>query len=151
MSICMSSSPVRMWELDHNNGWVLQNWCFQIVVLEKTLEHPLESKEIKPVNPKGNQSWIFTGTIDAAEAESLILWSPDAEWTHWKNPWCWERLKEGGEGDNRGWDGWMTSLTQWTWVWACFMRCRRTGKPDMLQSMLQSMESYRVRHYWASE
>ena len=67
-----------MWELDHNEGWELKNWCFQIVVLEKTLESPLDSKGIKPVNAKGNQPWIFTGRIDA-QVEALILWPPDAK------------------------------------------------------------------------
>ena len=67
----------------------------------------LDCKEIKPVNPKGNQSWIFTGRTDA-EAEAPILWPPDfKKLTHWERPWCWERLRPGGEGDNRGWDGWM--------------------------------------------
>ena len=73
-----SSSHVRMWELDHKGGWTLKNWCFQTVVLEKTLESPLASKEIKPVNPKGNQPWIFTGRTDA-EAEAPILRPPDAK------------------------------------------------------------------------
>ena len=67
-----------MQELDHKEGWVLKNWCFRIVVMEKTLENPLDSKEIKPVNPKGNQSWIFIGRTDA-EAEAPILWPPDAK------------------------------------------------------------------------
>ena len=76
------------------------------------------TEEIKPVNPKGNQSWIIIGRINA-EAEAPVLWPPEGEeMTHLKRPWCWERLKTGGEGDNRGWDGWMASLTLWTWVWA---------------------------------
>ena len=70
-----SRSHVQMWELDHKEGWALKNWCFWIVVLEKTLECPLGSKEIKPVNPKGNQARIFIGRTDA-EAEALILWPP---------------------------------------------------------------------------
>ena len=74
-----SSSHVWMWELDHKKGWALRNWCFRIVILEKTLESPLDSKEIKPKgNPKGNQAWIFTGRTDA-EAEAPILWPPDAK------------------------------------------------------------------------
>ena len=74
-----------MWKLDHKEGWPQKNWCFQSVVLEKTLESPLDSKEIKPVNPKGKQPWIFTGRIDA-EAESPILWSPDEKrWVTGKN------------------------------------------------------------------
>ena len=72
-----SSSHVQMWELDHK-AWALKNWCFRTVVLEKTLESPLDCKEIKPVNPKGNQSWIFIGRTDA-EAKALILWLPDAK------------------------------------------------------------------------
>ena len=68
-----SSSHVWLWELDHKEGWALKNWCFRTVVLEKTLESPLDSKEIKPVNPKGNQPWIFIGRTDA-KVEALILW-----------------------------------------------------------------------------
>ena len=73
-----SSCHIWMWELDHKKGWVPKNWSFWIVVLEKTLESPLDSKEIKPVNPKGNQHWVFIGRTDA-EAEALILWLPDAK------------------------------------------------------------------------
>ena len=73
-----SSSHVWMWELDYKESWALKNWCFWTVVLEKTLESPLDWKEIKPVHPKGNQSWIFIGRTDA-EAEALILWPPDAK------------------------------------------------------------------------
>ena len=73
-----SSSHVQMWELDHKEGWELKNWCFWIVLLEKTLESPLDSNEIKPVNPKGNQSWIFIRRTDAI-AEAPILWPPDAK------------------------------------------------------------------------
>ena len=72
-----SSSCVWMWELDHKESWALKNWCFQTVVLEKTLESPLDCKEIKSVKPEGNQSWIFIGRTDA-EAETLMLWPPDA-------------------------------------------------------------------------
>ena len=84
-----------------------------------------------------------------AEAETPILWPPDVneELTHLKRPWCWERLKVGGEGDERGWDGWMASLTQWTWVWVNSQSWWWTGRPGMLQSMgLQ-----RVGHNWATE
>ena len=73
-----SSSHVQMWESDHKKGWVPKNWCFPIVVLKKTLESPLDCKEIKPVNLKGNRSWIFIGGTDA-EAEAPILWLPDAK------------------------------------------------------------------------
>ena len=113
----ISSSHVWVWELDCKEGWALKNWCFRIVVLEKIREHPLHSKEIKPVSPKGNQPWIFIRRSDT-EAEAPILWPPEAETICWKRPWCWERLKAGGEGDDREWDSWMASSTQWTWVWA---------------------------------
>ena len=73
-----SSSHIWMWELDHKEHWALKNWCFWTVVLEKTLESPLNYKEIKPVHPKGNQSWIFIGKTDA-EAEAPILWPPDVK------------------------------------------------------------------------
>ena len=111
------------------------------LVLEKTLASPLDCKEIQPVHPKGNQSWVFIGMTDA---ETPILW---LQLTHWKRPWCWERLKAGGEGDDRGWDGWMASLTQRTWVWVNSGSWWRTGRPGVLQSMgLQ-----RVGHDWATE
>ena len=199
---------VWMYELDYKESWALKTWSFWTSVLEKTLESPLDCKEIQPVHPKGNQSWLVIEKTDA-EAETPILWPPDeknwligkdpdagkdwrqeekgmtkdemvgcnhwldghgfgwtpgvgdgqeglvccgswghkesditeqlnwtlnihwkdwcwssrplATWceelTHWKRPWCWERLTVGGEGDDRGWDAWMASLTQWTWVW----------------------------------
>ena len=96
------SSHVRMWELDHREGWALKNWCFWIVMLEETLESPLDSKDIKPVNPKGNQPWIFTGKNDAKVEipNTLATWCK--ELTHWKRPWCWERLRAWGEENNRG-------------------------------------------------
>ena len=136
-----------MWELDHKEGWLLKNWCFWTEVLGKTLETPLNCKEIKPINPKGNQSWIFIGRTDA-EAEipnTLATWCE--ELTHLKRPWCWERLKAGGEGDDRGWDGWMASLTEWSWIWASFESWWWTGRPGVLQSM----GSQRVGHNLATE
>ena len=106
-----SSCHVWMWELDYKENWVPMNWYFWTVVLEKTFESSLDCKKIQPVHPKGNKSWIFIGKTDA-EAETPILWSPDGKnWLIGKEPWCWERLKAGGEGDDRGWDGWMASPT----------------------------------------
>ena len=104
-------------ELDHKESWVLKNWCFWTVVLEKTLESPLDCKEIQPVHPKGDQSWMFIGRTDA-EAEAPILWEPDAKSILIGKDWWWERLRAGGEGDDRGWDGWTAPSTQWTWIWA---------------------------------
>ena len=133
-----------MWELDCEEGWALKNWCFLTVVLEKTLASPLDCKEIQPVHPKGDQSWVFIGRTDV-EANTLATWCE--ELTHLKRPWCWERLTAGGEGDDKGWDGWMASLTQWTWVWVSSGSWWWTGKPGVLQSMgLQ-----RVRQDWATE
>ena len=124
-----------MWELDHKESWAPKNWCFWTVVLEKTLESPLDCKEIQAVHPRGNQSWIFIGRTDA-EAETPVLWPPDVEeLTHLKRLWCWERLKAGGDRDDRGWDGWMASLTLWTWIWVNSGSWWGTGRPGMLQSM----------------
>ena len=124
-----------MWELDCKESWAPKNWCFWTVVLEKTLEYPLDCKEIQPVHPKGNQFWIFTGRTEA-EAETLRHWPHDAKnWLLGKRPWCWERLKAGGEGDDRGWDGWTASLTQWTWVGASSWSWWWTGRPGELQAM----------------
>ena len=142
-----SSSHVWMWDLDYKESWALKNWCFGTVVLEKTLESHLDCKEIQPVHPKGNQSWIFIGRTDV-EAETPILWPPDVKsWLIWKIPWCRERLKAGEEGDDRGWDGWIASLTQWARVWVNSGSWWWTGRPGVLQSMgLQ-----RVRHDWVTE
>ena len=95
-SVGFSSSHVWMWELDYKESWALKNWCFWTVVLEKTLESPLDIKEIQSINPKGNQSWIFIGKTDA-EAEIPIFWPPDAKnWLTGKDPdagkdWRWEK------------------------------------------------------------
>ena len=96
-----------MWELDYKESWAPKNWCFWTVVLEKTLESPLDSKEIQPVHPKGNQSWIFIGRTDV-EAETPILWSPDAKnWLIWKDPDAgkdWRREEKGTTEDEMvGW------------------------------------------------
>ena len=85
-SFCFSSSHVWMWELDCEESWALKNWCFWTVVLEKTLESPLDCKEIQPVHPKGNQSWVFTGRT-YAEAETPIFWPSNVKnWLIWKDP-----------------------------------------------------------------
>ena len=112
-----SSSHVWMWELDYEESWVQKNWCFRTVVLEKTLESPLDCKEIQPVHPKGNQSWIVIGRTDV-EAVTPIFWPPDAmNWLICKDPdagkdWRWEEKR-----DDRKWDGVMALPTLWTWIW----------------------------------
>ena len=95
-----------MWELDHKEGWALKNWCLQTAVLEKTLESPLDCKEIKPLNPKGYQPWIFIGRTDI-EAEALILWPPDVKsWLIGKDPQDgkdWRQEKGVTEDEMAGW------------------------------------------------
>ena len=103
-----SSSHVWMWELDHKEGWAPKNWCFWTVVLEKTLESPLDCKEIQPVHPKGDQSWVFIGRTDA-EAETPILWPPDVKnWLIGKDP-----MLGKFEGRRRGWQRmrWLDDIT----------------------------------------
>ena len=135
-----------MWELDCEESWAPKNWCFWTVVLEKTLESPLDCKEIQPVHSKGDQSWVYFGRTDA-KAETPIRWPPHVKsWLIGKD-WCWEGLGAGGKGDDRGWDGWMASLTLWTWVWVNSRSWWWTGRPGMLQFMgLQ-----RVGHDWVTK
>ena len=107
-----SSSHVWMWKLDYKESWVPKNWCFWTVLLEKTLESPLDCKEIQAVHPKGDQSWVFIGTTDA-EAETPILWLPDAKSRPvWKDPdagkdWKWEK-KGTTEDEMVGWHHWLS-------------------------------------------
>ena len=134
-----------MWELNHKEVWTPKNCCFWTVVLEKGLESPLD-KKIKPINLKGNQPWIFIGRTDA-EAEAPILWPPDVKsWLIWKDPTAGKDWGQEEKGMT-GWDGWMASLTQWTWVWVSSGSWWWAGKPGVLHFMgLQ-----RVGHDWAAE
>ena len=120
--------------------------CFWTVELEKTLESPLDCMEIQPVHSEGNQPWYFFGRNDA-KTETPVLWPPHAKsWLIGKD-WCWEGLGAGGEGDTRGWNGWMASLTQWTWVWVNSGSWWWTGRPGVLRFM----GSQRVGHDWVTE
>ena len=108
-----SSGQVWMWELDDKESWAQKNWCFWTVVLEKTLESPLDCREIQPVHPKGNQSWIFIRRSDV-EAETPILWAPDAKnWLIWKDPDAGKdrRREEKGvtEDEMVGWHHWLNA------------------------------------------
>ena len=142
-----SSIYVWMLELNHSEGWALKNWCFRSVVLEKTPESPLDSKEIKPVSPKKKS------TLNIHWKDWCWSWSSNtlASWfeqlTYRKRRKYWERLKAEGEEGGRGWDDWMVSPTQWTWIWANSERWWRTAKPGMLQSL----GSQRVEHDLAAE
>ena len=142
-----SSGYVWMWELDYKESWAPKNWCFWTVVLEKTLESPLDCKDIQPVHPKGGsvqgipwKDWCWSW-----RSNTLATWCE--ELTHLKRPWCWERLKAGGKGDDRGWDGWMASPTQWTWIWINSGSWWWTRRPGVLRFM----GSQRVRRDWVTE
>ena len=133
-----------MWELDCKEGWAPKNWCFQTVVLEKTLESPLDCKEIQPVHSK-DQSWVFFGRTDA-KAETPILWPAHVKsWLIGKDSdagrdWRWEE-----KGTTTEDDGWMASPTRWMWVWVnsgSWWWTRRQG-------MLRFMGLQRVGHNWA--
>ena len=142
-----SSSHVWMWELDYKESWVLKTWCFWIVVLEKTLESPLHCKEIQPVPT----DFLRKSVLNIHWKDWCWSWNSNtlATWCkliHWKRPWCWARLKAGGEGDDREWDGWMALPTRWTWVWVDSRSWWWAGRPGVLQSM----QSQRVGH-WATE
>ena len=136
-----------MWELDYKENWALKNWCFWTAVLEKTLESLLDCKEIQPVNPKRNQSWIFILRTDAeAQAQIPIFWPPDAKnWLIWKDrdvekDWRWEE-KGTTKDEMIGW------YHQWTLVWVNSGSWWWTGRPGMLRFM----GSQRVGHDWATE
>ena len=122
---------------------IWKNRCFWTVVLEKTLESPLDCKEIQPVHPKGDVYW--RDWCWSWNSNTLATWC--GELTHLKKPWYWERLRAEGEGDDRGLDGWMASPTQWMWVWVDFRSWWWTGRP----SSLRSVGLQRVGHDWATE
>ena len=136
-----STSHVWMWELDHKESWVPKNWCIWAVVLKKTLESPLDCKEIKlrEISPEYS--------LEALKLKLQYLATWCEELTHWKRSWCWESLKAGGETNDRGWDCWMASPIQWAWVWASSRSRWWRGK----SGMLQSVRSQRIRHHWATE
>ena len=136
-----------MWELDCEEGWVLKNWCFWIVVLEKTLESHLDCEEVQPVHLKGDQSWVFFGRTDAEAENPNTLATLCEELSHWKRLWCWEGLGAGRErgrprmrwldGITASMDMSLSKLGSWWW----------TGKPGVLQST----GSQKVRHDWMTE
>ena len=130
-----------MWELDHKQGWVLKNLCFQT-----DSEDSWESLRLQgdPTSQSYRKSALNIHWKDwcwSWSSNTLVTWCKEP--THWKRPRCWERLRA-EEGDNRGWDGWMASLTQWTWVWANSGRQWRKGR----LGVLPFMRSPRVWHYW---
>ena len=138
-----SSSHVWMWELDHKEGWAPKNWCFQTVVLEKTLESPLDCKEITSILKEISPEYSLEGLMLKLKLQyfgHLMGRAYSLEKTLML-----EGVRARGEGDDRGWDGWMASLTQWTGVWACSRRWWRTGRPGMLSPWGGK------GHVWATE
>ena len=116
-----STSHVWMWDLYYKEGWVLKDLCFQIVVLENTLESPLDRQQGDQPNQSQRKPTLNIHWKDYTKAEAPILWPLDVKnWLMGKD-WCWERLSAGEVGD-KGWDGWMASPSQWTWVWTNFRR-----------------------------
>ena len=114
-----------IWELNREESWTRKNWCFWTVVLEKTPESPLDCKEIQPVHSEGDQPWVFFGRNNA-KAETPVLWPPhEKSWLIGKD-WCWEELWA-GEGEDRGWDGWIASPTRWTSEWTPGIGDRQGG------------------------
>ena len=145
-SYSFSNSHVWMWELDDKEGWVSKNWCLHIVrlLIVPWTALNIHWKEIKPVNLKGNQSWIFIGRTDTeAEAEAPILWPSDVKnWLIRKDP---DAGKDWGQEEKGAADDWMASPTQWPWIWANSGRQWRTGKPGMRPW------GHRVGHDWATK
>ena len=140
----------EIWAIKKAKCWRIDAFDQLPLVLEnnlQSLKSPLDCKEIQPIHPKGIQSWIFIGRInvEAETPNTLATWCK--ELTHLKKSWCWERLKARREGDGRGWDGWMASLTQWTWVWVSSRSWWWTRKPVVVHSM----RLQRVGHEWATE
>ena len=135
-----------MWELDYKERWVLKNWCFWTVCWRRLVRVPWTARIsnqyiLKEISPK----YSLEGLMLKINSNTLATrWE---ELTHLKRPWCWERLKVGREVNDRGWDGWMASPTQWTWAWVRSGSWWWTGKPEMLQCM----GSQRVGHEWATE
>ena len=124
-----SRSPVWMWELDYKEGWVPKNWCFWTWCWRRLLRVPWTARRsnqsiLKEINPEYSLEELM---LKLQYFGHLI-----EELSNWKRPWCWWRLRAGGKVEDRGWDGWMASLTQWTWVWANSRRWWRTGNPGVL-------------------
>ena len=132
------------WTIKKAEHWridAFELWCWRKLLRVTWTAGRSNQSILKEISPE----YSFEGLMLSWNSNTLATWCK--ELTHWKRPWCWERLKVGGEGNNREWDGWMASPIQWTWIWASYGSWWWTGKPGLLQSMgLQ-----RVRHNWATE
>ena len=143
-----SSSHMQMWKLDKKKkkaeSWridAFKVWCWRRLLRVPWTAKSSNQSILKEISPK----YSLEGLILKLKLQYFGTWWEKP--SHWKRPWYWERMKAGGEGGHRGWDGCMASPTQWTWVWASSGRQWRTGKPGVLQSM----RSLRVRRDWATE
>ena len=133
------------WTVKKAERW--SNWCFWTVMLEKTLESPLDCKGIQPVHSK-DQPWVFLeGMMLKLKLQYFYFGHLMGRFDSLEKIWCWQALGAGGEGDDRGWDGWMASPTRWTWVWVNSGSWWWTGRPGMLRFM----GSQRVRNDWVTE
>ena len=144
-----STGHVWMWQLDYKESWVLKNWCFWTVVLEKTGVPWTARRSNQSILKEISPGCSLEGLMLKLKFQYLATWCE--ELAHLKKPWCWERMRAGGEGDDRGWDGWMASLTQWTWVWVDSGRWWWTGRPDVLWfmgSQSQTWLSHRSELNW---
>ena len=132
------------WTIKKAESWridAFELWCWRRLLGVPWTARRSNQSILKEISPE----YSLEGLMLKLKLQTLATWCE--ELTHWKRPWCWERLKAGGEGDNWGWDGWMASPTQWTWVWVNFGSWWYTGRPGVLQSL----GSQRVRHDWTTE
>ena len=144
LSYGFPNSHVWIWELNYKESWVPKNWCFWTVVLEKTLESSLDCKEIQPVHPKGDHSWVFTGKIDV-KAETPVLWPPDAKsWLIWKDP---DAGKDWGQEEKRTTKD---EMVGWHHLLDGHEFEQAVGVGDG-QGNLVSMGSQRIQHHWVNE
>ena len=136
-------SHVWMWELDHKEVWApaaFELWCWRRLLRVPWTARRSNLSILKEINPEYSwKDWCWSSNTLATWCKGL---------TYWKRPWWWERLRAGGEGSDRGWDGWMASPTQWVWVWASSRRQWRMGKPGVLQSLKSQLSDWTTIQTW---
>ena len=140
-----------MWELDHKESWMLKNWCFWGVGEDSWESLGLQGDQTNQPSRKSVLNIHWKDWCWRWSSSTLATWCK--ELTHWKRPWCWKRLKAGGEGDDRGWNGWMASSTRWTWVWASSGSWWWTGRPesDTTEQLKWTEEGLLWRRAWNPE
>ena len=126
-----SRSHVWMWELDYKESWAPKKWCFELWCWRRLLRIPwIERRSNQSTQKEISSEYWLEGLMLKVNCNTLVTWCE--ELAHWKRPWHWERLKVGGEGDDKGWVGWMASLTRWRWVWVNSRSWWWTGRPGVL-------------------